>query len=301
MFCKNCGAKNEEGAKFCGSCGQSFSEPDIKATPKSTAQTSIPKRKSGITAGRVVWILIILGFIGYGAYSSQDQQAVTTNNAALGTYDSSDSATSTQQVIQQFQTAYSNATDDTTKLGILKNLAFVYGSDGDTKDALSTFQEALQYAPQGSSDYYLVSGEIAELQNNPAAASTDLNQANAIKPQDFQIENELGLFYLDMNSSWTTYDDNAKALKYLQASYNAEANDASAENLAIAYYFNNDYQQAISLLKPLNITDHPTAAIWIGRAYADENDSTDAMIYFQKGINAGAQVPQDVTDYMNSH
>jgi tetratricopeptide (TPR) repeat protein len=204
-------------------------------------------------------------------------------------------------VIQQLQTAYSNATDNSTKVTTLKNLAIAYYRAGDTNTALSTFQEALGYTSTESFDFYFISGEIAELQNEPAATLADYNKAYAINSQDFGVNNELGLFYLDMNSTWTTYDDNAKALEYLQAAHNLEANDVSSQNLAIAYYYNNDYQQTISLLMPLNITNHPSAAIWIGRAYAAENDSTDAKIYFQKGIDAGVQVPQDITDYMNSH
>ncbi len=300
MLCKQCGAPLTTESKFCDKCGAAVSS-DASASGAQKKAKAYSKGSSNVWIGRIIWIVIILALGGWGVYSSQDQQAVTTSNSAVDTFNSNDSQSGTQSAIQQFQTALSNATDNSTKLTILKNLAFAYDANNDTTDELSTWQQALQYAPKESSDYYLVSGEIAELQNEPGTASEDLNQANTINPNDYQISNTLGLFYLDLSSSWTAYDSNPKALQYLQESYNLENDDVSTVNLAVAEYYNNDYQQSISLLTPLNIAAHPAVPFWIGRDYAAENDVTDAKIWFQKGIAAGAQVPQDVTEYMNSH
>ena len=298
IHCKKCGNEIPEGSKFCDKCGAS-----VSGTYEKTARPNKPLSKKAwrlIGAG-IFWGVIIILVIVFSIRGSRDNRATSTNNAALDVYNSSDAPSSKARVIQQLNDAYVSATDTQTKITILKNLAAAYDSENEYSEELNTLQKAATYTSSGTVDYYYVLGEIAELQNKPADALSDLKQAYSLNPQDYQINNELGLFYLDLDSSWTSYDDNAKALQYLKAAQSIQSSDISTENLAIAYYYNNDYQEALSLFLPLNLTNHPDLALWIGLSYASEKDSTDAKIYFQKAIALGDTIPQEVTDYINSH
>ena len=48
---------------------------------------------------------------------------------------------------------------------------------------------------------------------------------------------------------------------------NPEKSEIAKQNLAIAYYFNEDFDQTISLLSTSNLTQHPYASYWLGLAY----------------------------------
>jgi len=300
MYCEYCGKKSDGTSKFCTSCGKPLSNKEV---PKEEPITYKPKKqRRGPSIPATIGIVVIVGAVVWGTYSSsKNDTAIQTANTALTTANSNDTSEATSQVIQQYKDAYNNATDDATKLTILTNLALTYDSSGDSVNALSTYKQALGYAPQGSSDYYLILGEIAQLKIDPATAKSDLEQAYKLNPNDYQINNELALFYFDSDNSWTSYDDLPKALQYMKVAYGLEKNDATAENLAMIYYYNKDYQQTINLLLPLNLTNHPIAALYLGYAYEQENDSTNAKYYFQKAISLGDQVSQDVNDYINSN
>ena len=303
-FCKNCGKKADGNEKFCKACGKPLvageKASEKKEAPIPTYKPVKNNRWPNIV--RVIIGLIIVGAIAWGAYSSsQNDTAVQTSNTAINTYNTSDTDTSTQTAVQQFQSALANATDDDTRLSILKNLALAYDRQNDTTDELATLNQALNYTTSGTVDYYYVKGNIAELQNDPSDALSDFKAAYNIDSQNYQINNELGLFYLDLSNQWVSYDDLAKGLQYEKTAYSLQVNDVSAENLAIAYYLNDNYQQTISLLLPLDINNHPTMALYLGLAYAKEKDVKDAEYYFQKAIDLGVQVPQEVNDYLNSN
>ena len=67
------------------------------------------------------------------------------------------------------------------------------------------------------------------------------------------------------------------------------------------YYFNENYDKTISLLSTTNLTQHPYAALWLGLAYLGQEDHINARVNFQKAINGGAEVPQEIIDYLNSN
>ena len=298
MYCKKCGEKIIEGAKFCGKCGGSFFTEDH---PHQTQWTPTPvqKVKNKPKASSIIWTVVILGCIGYTIYANVDQSAIDTNNSALSSFDSGTG--NEQQVTQQFQNAANSAVTNDTKIETLKNLAYVYSSDGNDAQALSTFQEALKLADANSYNYYLITGEIDLLEGDPGSALTNYNSAYAIQ-SDFQINNALNLFYLDLDSKWLSYDNYPKALSYAQKAAQLSNLSAAKQNLAIAYYFNNNYTQAISiLLQQPNLDQQPVLYYWIGLSYAGENDTVNAKIYLQKAVDGGIKVPQTVSNYLNSN
>jgi len=296
MFCKNCGNKSEGNQKFCTNCGASFSTSAEKSEPI-FSKSSPPKPKSSPT-GKIVGIIVILLVVGLGIWGSMDDGAIEKNNQAISDFDSGNS----EQAIRQFQQASQEATGADTKLNTLKNLGYVYSSEGQYDQALQSFREALTYANEGSFDYYLVSGEIALLEGKPNAAQISYNKAYDLSPNDFQINNALNLFYLDLEGVAPYYENYPKALTHAQKAYDVSTSDVkniATQNLAIAHLFNENYDRTISLLSSQGSDPH--IAYWLGLSYAVKEDEANAKFYFQRAVDGGVDVEQEVYDYLYSY
>ncbi|MCU0680134.1 MAG: zinc-ribbon domain-containing protein [Planctomycetes bacterium] len=301
MFCKNCGEKLNENQKFCTSCGTKFLNVDKeeKKVPETQPFKSIIKNKSPWGVGRIIAILVVLAMIVIGVYNSLDEDTIAKNNEGLSSFNSGDN----QVAINQFQQASQAAVSNENKTKTLKNLAYVYVTEGQNEQALSTFKEALNLTKVNSFDYYLISGEIALLEYKPNSAILSFNKAYELNPTDFQLNNTLALFYMDLEEIAPQYVDYPKALAYAKKAYeyDSEKSEVSKQNLAIAYYFNDNFDQAISLMSTTNLDQHPYVAIWLGMSYLAKEDEINARINFQKAIKGGAEIPQEITDYLNSN
>jgi tetratricopeptide (TPR) repeat protein len=264
-----------------------------------------PVPKEPWTAGRIIKIALIVLVVGailgskiiLSAINSIDSDAIDKNNNALNAYDSGNN----QEAITQFQQASQDAVSNDTKINTLKNLAYVYSSEGQDDLALSTFQEALALASADSVDYYLISGEIAELESKPNAALIAYNKAYTKDPDDYQVNNSLALFYIDIYDVHPQYVDYKKALGYAQKANQISPSNVSKKNLALAYYFNENYSQTISLLRSVDISKEPNYAYFLGLAYAQTDDTVNAKLYLRQAIVGGMKVPQEVYDYINTH
>lgn len=305
MFCKKCGKKLTDKQKFCTSCGAPLSgdenskKSEINSNETIFTKYSLPTHKSSWGVGRIIAILIVLALIGIGAYNSLDEDSITKNNEGLQSFDSGDS----QTAINQLQQAKQDAVSNENKINTLKNLAYVYTTEGQNEQALNTFKEALSLTKINSFDYYLISGEIALLEYKPNSAILSFNKAYELSPNDYQINNSLALFYLDLEEMAPQYENYLKALSHAKKAYeyDTEKSEIGKQNLAIAYYFNENFDQTISLLSTSNLTQHPYAAYWLGLAYLSKEDHLNAQIYLQKAINGGVEVPQEINDYLNSN
>ena len=326
MFCKKCGAKSDGTKKFCTNCGNQFAVQaeapvapvqtrvaDYTATPKSAPMTPPvttihrpPMPKEKWTAWKVVKAVIavvfVLGLIilkfGMAAINSVDNKAVDKNNTGMSAYESGDG----QQAIDQFKQAADDAVTNTTKMTTLINLAYAYDSEGKTELAESAFKDALALAPEGSSKYYFLSGKVALFEGKPNSALVAYNKALELDSEDFQINNALNMFYLDLADERPQYSDYAKALKYAIKANQLSPSEITKQNLAISYYFNDNYKQAISLLTTsANISSQPYLAYWLGLSYAGDDQSTNAKYYLKMAINGGVDVPQEVMDYINNN
>jgi tetratricopeptide (TPR) repeat protein len=298
MFCKNCGKDIEGNKKFCPNCGTAFSSANKENENHEPPKSSAPiVKKNPIDLKKVLGILAVLAFIGYRIYVSIENNSVESNNAALDSIETGNE----QQAISQLQEASNSAISNDTKLASLKNLAYVYETEGQNDQALTTFQEAFKLTKEGSLDYYLVAGEINLLQGSFSSALANLNQAYKMDPNDFQVNNTLAIFYLDLDSSAPAYSDYSKALTYAQKAYSVNNVETSRQNLGIAYFYNDNYDKSISLLSQSNLTQHPFVGMWLGFNYAAKNDVPNAKYYLQQAINAGVDAPQEVYDYLNSH
>jgi tetratricopeptide (TPR) repeat protein len=299
MFCKNCGTKSDGTKKFCTNCGKQFfnaskAEPSqVQGAPNFTK----PKSESSWSAGRIIGIIVIVALIGWGAYSSSDDDSIEKNNNALTAYDSGNS----EQAITQFQEASRLAITDDTKINTLKNLGYVLTSEGRVDEAVASFEEALALTSGDSYDYYLISGEIADLQNKPNSTLLSFNKAYAKGPDEFQVNNSLALFYMDIEDLHPQYVDYKKALTYAQKAYNLSSQEIAKSNLAIAHYFNGNYTQTILLLSTSDVSKAPLKAYFLGLSYAQVDDAVNAKKYLKMAIAAGLEVPQEVPEYINTH
>ncbi len=299
MYCKNCGTKSNSGQKFCTGCDNIFSnavEPEIKQNVE-----HFPKKQKKVSwdIGRIIGIIILLCLIGVGAYNSQDDDVVKKNNQALTSFDSGNK----DQAISGFQDASKNAVTTENKINTLKNLGYVYAGDtrvGQKNLAIETFKQALALTSSDSFDYYLIAGEIAILEDKPNSAIIAYNKAYKKTPNDFQINNALALFYLDIENNASDYIDYKKAVQYGERTVQLTDLQFAKENLGIAYYYNKDYDKAISTFLSLS-TNKPSSAYFVGLSYVAKKDTVNAKYYLNKAIDGGQVVPQSVTDYINSN
>lgn len=300
MVCNNCDKENPEDSNFCKYCGVELDESSREEKIKHTEQpvtSHVGKGKKSSSWGKIIIAVVFFAFIGFGAYGSVDKEQIETNNEALIKFDAGDSKTA----IEQFRKAANEATSDEVKVGALINLAYAYSTEGQTTQSLSAFKEALPMTTQDSFDYYLITGEIALLEGKINDALTNYNNAYRLNPEDFQINNALALFHMDLEDVAPRYVDYSKALLYAKKANELSPSEISKQNLAIAYYFNKKYDETISLLSASNFTQHPYAAYWIGLAYFSSGDDTNAEIFFQTAIDNGAEVPQEIYDYLYSN
>jgi tetratricopeptide (TPR) repeat protein len=303
MYCSNCGTKQNDKSIFCHECGASLLvDEDGKKTEINSKKTiftrhSLPINKSSWGIGRIILILIVLLIIGSGIYNSLDDDSIAKNNEGLSSFDSGDG----QTAISQFQQAKRDAVSNEDKIIILKNLAYAYISEGQNEEALDTFKEALNLIKANSFDYYLVSGEIELLEFKIDSAIISFNKAHEINPTDYQINNSIALFYLDLEEIAPQYEDYSKALIYAKKAYeyDTEKNETTKQNLALAYYFNEDFKQTIELLSTTNLVQHPNAAYWLGLAYLNEEDYINAKINFEKAKNGGVELEKEILDFLN--
>jgi tetratricopeptide (TPR) repeat protein len=168
------------------------------------------------------------------------------------------------------------------------------------KLALETFKQALALTSPDSFDYYLIAGEIALLEDKPNSAIIAYNKAYEKNPNDFQVNNALTLFYLNIEGNADDYVDYQKAVQYGERTVQLSDLKLAKENLGLAYYFNDNYDKAISTFSSLSTTK-PVIFYFLGLSYAAKKDSVNAKLYLNKAIAGGQEVPQEVTDYINSN
>ena len=251
---------------------------------------------------KIVSLVILVGGIIvlkllFSVSSTIDSGAIDKNNNALDAFNTGNN----DQAISQFQQASNDAVTTKTRIASLKNLAYVYSTENKNSDAKSAFSQALSLTEKDSFDYYLVSGELALLNDDAETAYTDYLKAYNLNPDDFQINNSLNLFYLDTDSKHPEYQNYSYALLYAKKAYSAGQSAVAEQNLGIAYYFNGDYADAINIFKNTSLDKDTYVAYFLGLSYAHIDDSFDAKLYLQKAIDNGVSVPQSVLDYLKTN
>jgi tetratricopeptide (TPR) repeat protein len=306
MFCRKCGAESHGEIKFCTQCGTLFSVAHNAETISSQKSIHTTAKKEPWKIGQVIKTSLIVLFVGgvfllrfgWGVVTSIDNTAVEKNNNAQKVYQSGGNI---DQAINQLKEASEDAVTNATKLNTKINLAYIYSSEGKDDLALNTFKEALVFTNKDSFYYFLISGEIALYEKKPDIALIAFNKAYEMSPNEFQINNAFNLFYLDLADENPKYTDYPKALKFALKAYEIQPDEITKQNLAIAYYFNENYKQSISLFSSLNVSSQPYLAYWLGLAYAEDQQPVDAKRFLQIAIDGGVEVPQEVMDYIKNN
>lgn len=307
MFCKQCGKKAEEAETSCSVCGaklelETTSQPINTTEPQTgsiVGQSTYTGQKKSPWAAIVAAVIIIGISAAIGYFYSIDEEENLQNNEAIESFDQGDSTTA----IEQFRQAADSAVKDENKILYLKNLGYVYFSDGSYEEAEKTFREALALTKPETLDYYLILAEIAFLEENPEEALANYTKAYELNPNDYQTNNSLALFFLDLDGWFPDYIDDEKALFHAQKAL--ENDDAGLEltkqNLGIAHYFNSNYSEAIKYLSTTDYARQPAVGYWMGYAYYGKGDYDNAVYYFQLAKDAGVEFPEDINQFLASY
>lgn len=301
MYCEKCGNEVKEDASFCQNCGTSLSNAQ-SIQPVNLYSTPSIESKPFWKTKKAIKTLLIIGVVVIGVFLKifyfVDNEAVNKSNSGLTSFNSGNS----EQAISQFQQASNDAVSNDTKRNTLINLAYVYASEGKNDLSLKTFKEAVVLAEKDSFDYYLILGEIDLMEKRPDKALLNYNSAYQLKPNDFQINNALNLFYLDLDGSASKYANYAKALNYAQKAYEVSddmVKNIARQNLALAYFFNKNFDQALPLFLACNSVSDPSINYWIGLTYLGKDDAINAKVYLQRAKNAGVPIEPEIAKYLD--
>jgi len=297
MNCKNCGKKIRVGHKFCTNCGNECAS-GIGGKLFFGILKKI-RRVFVLRVNSIIPILVIVFLMGNSIYSSLDESSIEKNNSGLSSYDSGNVELS----INKLKEAKELALTSDSKMNASLNLAYVYFSEGRAEESLLSFKDALSYTKEGSFYYYLISGEIALAEARPDDAKFNYDQAYKQQPNNFQINNALSLFYLDISRVAPSYHDPAIAIQYAQRVFEfsdiGKKNNA-IRNLAVARYYNEDFDDVISLLTGADYSGDAHSDYWIGLAYYGKDDDVNAKLYFQKAADGGIELGEEVVEYLGS-
>jgi tetratricopeptide (TPR) repeat protein len=299
MYCYQCGNKGTAADQFCSVCGGSLKDNGMKDEGIKAVTDARGKHRDPEKWKIAAWVIAACVVLAFFGYSSIDDTSVDINNEGINYYDSTGDS---DQAILTFKESAQSATMDDNKVNSYKNLAFVYVTEGEYEKGLAAFEEALSYASDGSFDYFLISAEIALINNKPNAAKLAYEKAYELKPQDFQVNNGLALFYLNLDELAPAQEDFEKALFYAKRAYefDPEKLELNKQNLALSYYLNGNFDKTISLSLSSNFENYPYSAYLVGLAYLGKDDHDKAKYYFNIAKVQGAEIHKDVDDYLNS-
>ena len=283
MTCTNCGKALNKQKKGCLNCGKNVAS---QFSPENN-QVSVKNRFSKIIK------YIFIGLFIFGTVSSVvDQPTIDNNNEGLNSLNSGDFDSAIISLEKAIDTAFSKENKRDTRL----NLAYAYLNNLMPEKALSAFNDSLEYADKDSFKYYLISAEIALLEYDAELTLQNLNKAYEIQPDDFQVNNALNLFYLDLADVFPEFYDPLKALKHAKKA-NIAVDDSikniAVHNLAIAHYFNEEYDDAILMFLE-DTTDSPYLYNWLGLAYFGAGEFENSKFYFEKALAAGVPINTEI-------
>lgn len=239
--------------------------------------------------GAIVLGVVIVG----GIIGSEREVLLEKNNDALSSYGSGGSA---EDAISTFE-SLSNDTSlsDSDRATMLFNQAMVLASEDRKQEALTKFREALPLMEKDSATYYQTLGEIAQLEGDGATALQHLTKAVELAPTDFSALSSLATLYMDA-TNFPTIADFEKALIYAERAYqNADevSKEMATDNLAVAYYMNENYTKALEYFKKTNLVTKPQNYTWIGASYTNLEQYSLAIDAYTSAKRNGATLEPD--------
>lgn len=265
------------------------------AAPEEMKQTQ-GKNLRMILGVCAAFLIILLNFFVNTTGDKPHESALDANQVGIEALQRGDE----QAAIQAFREAADKAMSKEHKINALKNLAYAYEAEDLLTEAHAAYTEALALADTDSFDEHLIFAERAMLDGDMDAAFASYMKAYEKNPKDFQINNSLALFYLNLSEDAPQYEDYPKALVHAKKAYDFDEEKlmSTKENLAIAYFFNDQYQEAITLLGDLNFSQRPYAAFWLGVSYLGIDNDEEGRRYLQLASDYGVALPENLQEYL---
>lgn len=245
----------------------------------------------------VISLLILIPMMIIGGL---DEWAIKQNNRAVADFTSGDLV----ETIAQLEDASETAASDYTKMNVLKNLGYAYSSNLEYEKAERAYEEALKYAEDESFEHYLLLGELWLLREKPKMAEENYLKAYQIRPDSFEVNNSLNLFYLNLEGFSALYEDDAKALKYAKRAHEnvdpfTDNKDLATENLAIAHFYNNNFGETISLISSIDGGEsRPHLAYFLALSHAAVGNMDQAREYLRRAEDGEFAIEPEVYEYI---
>ena len=254
---------------------------------------ALPAQKKRIGKGKIIAIVVLIALVFAGYYFSGDRKAVEQSNEGADLREEGNVSGS----IEALEQALREAESDVVRLFILINLGTTLASEGEETRALDVFERALPLAEVSSYEYHLVSAEIALLKNDPGNSLSHYLKALEKDPKGAQINTALSFFYLDPGDEFPSYADYDKALRHALIAHEAEPHSNIAnQNLGLAYFVSENFDQAIIYLKRGDPGGDPDLAVLIGIAYGNIGDFEQARFYLQEASDGGITEADELLD-----
>lgn len=279
-YCNKCGLVIQPESTVCPQCGT----PILKHNAK--------KQVLSIAIGILVFILVS-GLFSYFTYFRSEQ----INNDAVREMSSGGNPAKTAALLED---SVNKTTDDTLKITILINQGYAYVAAGDTEKAIESFNKAGELAAPDSLDDYIIKANLAELNNDFVAAEDFYLKAVEIAPEDYQANTSIGVFYLGILPGNEDFYDFEKALNYNLKAYKIQADNITTENLAVNYFFLEDYDTAIEYYLKTNLTAVPDDNFMLGVSYLMIGDDINAKKYIRTAYDMGYELDEEYLDFINS-
>lgn len=242
-------------------------------------------------------IVIIFALCLVGHFSSLDDEIIAKSNELIDTFNKGGG-----DVASQMENLAESASSTKNKVEMYKNAGYTYSSGMDETKAKDSFKKALELVDESSFDYYLISAEIAVLENKARVALYNYEKAYEMNPNDFQVNNGLGLFYLGITDASEQFTDYNKSLVYFKNIYKpSSTNNILKENMAMAYYFLEDFDSALPLFLEVSESSiDKNLDYWIGLCYLGKEDLVNAKLYLMNAYKGGVDMEQVFIDFINS-
>src|SRR5262249_2766478 len=115
--------------------------------------------------------------------------------------------------------------------------------------ALQEYEIALKQAESGTTQYYLISGEVNYSKGKVQDAVADYAEALKLDPDNYIAHNKLGWILLQLSGDGVT--DQARALPHNEKAYSLHVDANTIENLALNYSALDRYAEALPLYEQL--------------------------------------------------
>ncbi|MDP2690786.1 MAG: hypothetical protein Q8O95_00025 [bacterium] len=271
--CPHCAGLEKEQSKNCPYCINGFLE----------------ENENQDNNNQFKWIIwtVVIALIGYGIFNSLDDHLIEKNNQILEKIDKTETTTMDAETLEE---SAKKANLDETKLSLYKNTAYAYFSSGDNDKAMTNFQQALNLAKAGTSDFFLITGEIAYLNGNAEEALSNYERAYALGPENDQINSTLAYFFLGMDDITDSYMNPEKALQYAKKANELRSDEGTIEYLAMAYIELENCDEAIPLLKETSLENKGMNNYLLGICYSSKLDFGSAITSFKKAEELGIEL-----------